>query len=328
MFTLIGNQAGNRTLGDFLQLRVGPQGEANISFSDSNNEDSAFNPEAMFVRQNSGPSLFSAQNGTGIVILPAAPPANCSTDPTGDATFDAVTNVGANNPNLDITGLCVIKPDSTHYQVTMNIADLTSLTPSPTGAPGGTTLIWQTQWHVPSSADATNGGLLFMVYGESVGGQTSCWAGQNASIPVGGGVELTYPGTTQLTGTACQFNQTAPGSIVITVPTNLVHDPPSVASPDSNILYSVTGSTQTLPTGNAEAPVALPGSGAAVGGVLFNVIDVAPAFDFNPSNQTCQGPACNIPEAPWVPLLLLAPGTAVATIGLRRKQRSRSAALS
>jgi hypothetical protein len=318
MYTLIGGQAGNRSLGDFLQLRIGPQGEANVSFADSNNQNSGSTPEAMFVRQSSGPSVFAAQNGTGNVSLAAAPAGNCVTDPSGDAKFEALNTVGANNPNLDITGLCVIKPDSTHYKVTMNIADLTSVTPSVGGAPGGTTLIWQTQWHVPSQADTANGGDLFVVYGESVAGQTSCWAGKAATIAVGGGVELTYPGLTQLTGAACVFTMTAPGSVVITVPTNLVHDPPSVTSPDSSILYSVAGSTQTIPSGNAETPAPV----AGIGGQLFNAIDVAQAFDFNPSQQTCNGPGCNIPETPWVPVLLILPGTAVAILALRRRRSS------
>lgn len=311
MYTLIGNQTGNRTLGDFFQLRIGPQGEANMSFSDSNNQDSIFNPEPMFVRQNSGTSVFSAQNGTGTVSLPAAPTSNCASDPTGDATFDAANTVGANNPNLDLIGMCMSQPDTTHYKVVMNIANLTSLTPG-TGA-GGTTLIWQTQWHTPSSADTTNGGALFMVYAESVGGQApTCWAGQNASTAVGGGVELTYPGTTQLTGTACVINQPA-GTITITVPKSTV----SVASPDSSILYSVTASSQTLPAGNAETPAPV----AGLGGVLFNIIDVAQSFDFNPNAVTCQGPGCNVPETPWVPLLVLLPASAMGVIGLRRRHR-------
>jgi hypothetical protein len=39
----------------------------------------------------------------------------------------------------------------------------------------------------------------------------------------------------------------------------------------------VTASTQTL-VGNAETPAPV----AGIGGQLFNVIDVAPAFDFHP----------------------------------------------
>ena len=35
--TLLGGQCGNRALGDYLQLRTGPQGEAHIAYVDSNN---------------------------------------------------------------------------------------------------------------------------------------------------------------------------------------------------------------------------------------------------------------------------------------------------
>src|SRR5256885_15225520 len=54
MNTLIGGQNGDRTLGDFLQLRMGPNGEAEIAYADSNNFDEPFAPHGMFVRQNSG----------------------------------------------------------------------------------------------------------------------------------------------------------------------------------------------------------------------------------------------------------------------------------
>src|SRR5207237_4822007 len=57
--TLIGGQNGDRTLGDFLQMRIGAQGEAMISYSDSNNIDEGNAPHAMFVRQNGGEGLFA-----------------------------------------------------------------------------------------------------------------------------------------------------------------------------------------------------------------------------------------------------------------------------
>jgi len=329
MYTLIGGQTGNRTLGDFLQTRLGPQGEANISFSDSNNQNSGSNPEGMFVRQNSGPSLFRAQNGTGLVSLPAAPTGNCASGDAAsanDATFDAANTVGSNNPNLDITNLCMSE-SGPNYVVQMTVAgDLTNLTPG-TGA-GGTTQLWQTQWHEPSHADTTNGGDLLFVYAESVAGQApTCWYGHAATFPAGtgGGVQLTYPGdpgnvsgkSTQLPSAACVFATSSgnPGVITITVP--VADFGRFVVSPDSTTLYSVTGSTQTIPTGNVESDAAY---ASGIGGVLFNVIDAAPAFDVNPAG--CTGPQCNVPEAPWVPLLLVVPGAGALAVGIRRQRRA------
>jgi hypothetical protein len=301
--TLMGGQTGDRTLGDFLQLRVGAQGEANISYSDSNNVDESTTPQAMFVRQNSGPSVFTTPaTVTGAPALTG----NCATDQSSDATFDNAGTVGANQPNLDIQKVCMSQPDAAHYQVQMTVGDLTNLTPG-AGA-GGSTLIWQTLWHVPSSTDAT-GGALFMVYMESVGGQApTCWVGQNASTAVGGGVALTYPGATQLTGTACAFTNAAPGIITITVPTAAVTEPGAIGS----TLFSVTASSQTLAAGNAETPPSV----AGIGGQLFNLIDVAPAFDFTPQPNT------SVAESPWAPLLLVTGAVGLA-LGLRRRRQQR-----
>jgi hypothetical protein len=202
------------------------------------------------------------------------------------------------------------EPDSAHYQVQMQVADLSSLAPG-TGA-GGTTLVWQTQWHQPSSADTTNGGALWMVYAESVGGGApTCWAGQSAAIATTGNAVLTYPGTTQLAGSACQFSTSPPWTITITVPTSLVT---TSTPPDSNVLYSVTASSQTLTAANAEDPPPF----AGIGGQLFNVIDAVPAFDFNPSVQTCQS-GC-VPESPVAPLLIASGGVgALLTLLARRR---------
>lgn len=52
--TVLGGQTGDRTLGDFLQLRIGKQGEANISYANSNSQTEASTPQAFFVKQNGG----------------------------------------------------------------------------------------------------------------------------------------------------------------------------------------------------------------------------------------------------------------------------------
>jgi hypothetical protein len=267
--TLMGGQTGDRTLGDFLQLRIGRQGEANISYADSNSDTEALASQGMFVRQNGGSSVFAGAP----VVHGGALRVNSVTVGEHPATLDSAGVSSANQPNLEILGSQIsMASDQKQYQVKALVADLRSLAPA-SGAQG-TTLVWNTQWKVPSSSDS-HGGAFFHAYMESVaGGTPTFWVGQNA-LEFTGSVSLTYPGSTQVSGS---YTATAPGLITINVPVDAVKEPDP-----SSLLYSVTTASMTL-NGNAEAVPNL--SGAGIGGNLFNLVDVAPAYDFNPALPT------------------------------------------
>lgn len=265
-FTLIGAQCGDRQeLGDFFQMRIGNQGEAIFAFTDSNNQIS-FSTHLMTVRQNGGSGVFTSNP----VINGDPAPTNAVPDPSGDATFEALGVTGPSQPNLDILSSRVsLLSSPARYRIRMVVSDLTSLAPSPTSQNPDRNLVWSTQWITPSSTDP-NGGKNFHVYMESFnGGAPTFWVGENATTLQGGGVYMTYPGTTAITGS---FTPTAPGTITIDVPVGLV----SVANPlVPDRLFSVTASTMTLEAAaNSVAPI------GGIGGLKFNLIDVAPAYDF------------------------------------------------
>jgi hypothetical protein len=272
--TLIGSQTGDRTLGDFLQMRIGAQGEANIAYADSNSDDE-FVSQAAYIRQNGGPSLFS-KVGT---VSGTAERFNSVQVGPHPATFDTAGVSSSNQPNLTVLGSQVSMSNSTTYQVKMLVADLTTLAPKSDA--GGAVLVWNTQWKVPSSSDV-NGGAYFHAYMESVnGGAPTFWVGQNALTLNGGGATATYPGSIQVTGS---YTAAAPGVITITVPASAVSEP----NPISNVLYSVTASSISLAV-PAESVANLGG----VGGVPFNLVDVAPAYDFNPALPTPPFQTCH-----------------------------------
>ncbi len=278
--TLLGAQTGDRTLGDFLQIRTGLQGEANITYGDSNNQDLQFLlAQPMFVRQDGGTTVKSNKpNYCGV-----APQVNRVFDPRGDATFNANGLTGPYQPNTDILESDITQPDAQHYQVRMTVQDLTTLTPAdPTEGP---VLVWSTQWHVPSATDP-NGGKLFHAYMESNNGAApTFWDGENADfVTNGGNGTLTYPGINQITGT---YTAGSPAVITINVPVADV----SEASPISGTLYSVTASTQAMPTLAENGYI-----GSGEGGQLFNLVDVAEPYDYIPGgspvkNQTTCGTA-------------------------------------
>jgi hypothetical protein len=271
--TVMGGQCGDRTLGDFLQLRLLRNGAAIISYGDSNNRTEAFAPHPMVVAQNGGPGVFASKP---TVSGPAAP-RNSVSDPAGDATFDAEGASSSSEDNLDLLGSSISRPDPDHYRITMRVKDLTTLAQTTLANPDQTT-VWMTQWGVPSSTDP-NGGANFMVYMESVGGGApQFWVGQNSAATCcqspeggGGGATLTYPGTTQLT-TGVAYTPTAPGTITIDVPRSAVAEP----DPIDGRLYQVLSSTLTY-SATAEDPACA--VTPTLCGHLFSLIDSTPTYD-------------------------------------------------
>jgi hypothetical protein len=281
--TLIGGQNGDRTLGDFLQMRMGPQGEANISYSDSNNIDEGNAPHAMFVRQNGGDGLLATISP---VNVPGLRPFNSVSDPAGDGRYEASGTVSANMPQLDITGSSVTlatgapcSAGAPCYQVTMQLNNL-SLAPTTSQDPDQD-LVWLTQWLVPSSTDPL-GGKNFFVYAESFnGGALQCFAGENAENRIAGGVGLTYPGTTALPAANCKSSLGPNGTITIYVPLTVVNEAGAI----DNKLHEVTASTMTLQQQANSVPPAS-ANGRFIGGVFFNPIDIAQSYVFDPSLVT------------------------------------------
>jgi len=237
----------------------------------------------MFVRQNGGSGVYAAKTVSGDAILTG----NAS-DPAGDAVYQAGGAASPNMPQLDVLRSSV----SSHLaadchpkgapclRIKMTLADLTLTPPAPPDT--DTDEVWLTQWLVPAApgctstaASCVNGGRNVFVYAESTaGGAIRCYAGENAAQAIGGGVTLTYPGTTEITNSgACKAVTGAQGTITIDVPKALVGLDPGVGRLDSK-LYSVTASTMTLPApANSVPPV------SGLGGVLFDLIDVVRGYD-------------------------------------------------
>lgn len=282
--TVMGGQCGDRTLGDFLNLRLTNDGRGAISYGDSNNQVEFAGPHPMVVIQNGGPGVYGTTTFSG-----PSQPRNTVNDPAGDATFDAESQSSQGGDNLDILGSSVTQPDASHYRIQMTVKDLTSLSEESSTNPDQT-LVWQTQWLVPSTSDP-NGGANFMVYMESQGGGApTFWVGQNSEQTCcntpeggGGGVTLTYPGTTQLTS-GVSYTATAPGTITIDVPISDVSEP----NPIDNHLHQVIASTMTY-TESAEDPTCAVVS--TICGHLFALIDVSRTYDYAPPAIRVQGHA-------------------------------------
>ena len=277
--TVIGGQCGNRALGDFFQLRTGAQGEAHISYVDSNHILGAAAGHAMYVRQNAGTGLFTANSPVNIGGIS---PFNAVTDVSGDGKYEVGGVSNANMPQLDILSSTTSKvttapcsPVAPCYKFVMQISNL-SLTPTTAQDPDPD-LVWSTQWFIPSTTDG-NGGKNFHVYAESFNGAAlQCFVGENALLSVSGGFVLTYPGRTQLPAQNCQSTLGPNGNITIYLPVASVNEPGAI----DDRLHEVTASTMTLQQRANSVPDMF---STGLGGSLFNLIDVAPAYSFDPND--------------------------------------------
>ena len=276
--TLMGGQCGNRALGDFLQLRIGAQGEAHISYADSNNIIGAAAGHAMYVRQNGGDGLFVANSPVNIAALT---PFNGVSDPEGDGKYEVAGISSASMPQLDILSSTIAKETGAPcsatepcYKIAMQLKDL-SLAPTTAQDPDPD-LVWLTQWFVPSTSDP-NGGKNFHTYAESNNGSAlQCYVGENAVQLIGGGGVITYPGgLAPLPAANCVSTLGPNGVITIYVPLSMVPE----ADPIDNKLHEVTASTMTL-----AQPANSTLSFGGVGGSLFNLIDVAQGYVFDPAS--------------------------------------------
>jgi hypothetical protein len=281
--SLIGgqDQFASRAFGDFLQMRVGAQGEAHITYADSNRLLGTAISHGMYVRQNGGAGLYAPKSP---VNIPGLTPFNFATDPLGDGKWEAGGVISQNMPQLDILRSNVAKvttsPCSTLapcYRFRMEISNL-SLAPTTAQDPDPD-LVWLTQWFVPSPADA-DGGKNYHVYAEAFSDGVNppalqCFLGESTNLLVSGGATITYAGNDPaLPAANCQMTLGPNGSINIYVPISMV----TVAGAIDDRLHEVTASAMTLPArGNSNPNL------AGLGGVAFNLIDAVQGYIFDPN---------------------------------------------
>ncbi len=117
------------------------------------------------------------------------------------------------------------------------------------------------------------------MYAESLnGGALQCFMGENALLSVSGGFVMTYPGKMQpLPPENCQSTLGPSGNITIYVPVADVTDAGAI----DDRLHEVTASTMTLQQPANSNPDTL---NIGLGGSLFDLIDVAPAYSFDPND--------------------------------------------
>jgi hypothetical protein len=264
---------GDRSLGDFLQVTVDQNGAADVSYVDDTSADTAAGENAgpeVISHQIGGPSLFaSAGGGTGLVKGPdggPGRPSNSVSDPKGDAYYSANGTKTPATPNLDLRGASLKDGPNNTLIATIKVANLSSLTVSPTL--GGPDASWILRWTEVTPGQTGNGHIYYAGMDNNQGaggsGTPSFFVGDTSCIPGPGNPAehckyLTYPQTTTLPASQAAYNP-ATGVITLNIPES------DVGNPAGKKLFSATAFSATSATPQSAT-------------TLFNLIDATAPFD-------------------------------------------------
>jgi hypothetical protein len=246
---------GDRGLLDFISVTLGLKGEANVVWADAVNQDKVGGTSSALVafnRQYAGPSLYAS-----VGQVKGTPPASGKASGSSDAIYSANGESVAASSNLMLHQAAVTKPDPQHYQFTMNLQSLSTLSVSPTL--GGTDAVWLVRWEVPDPNGA--GHTYFAAMESDNGGTPTFFDGETQTLDSNQGFFITYPPAHTITGS--YKNSQKGGVITLTVPIS------DVGGNGSATLYSLTGLSVTQST-------------ASSSNTIFNQIDTTAPFDFAP----------------------------------------------
>ena len=278
--------SADRSLGDYLQVKTGTNGEAVLSYVDdtSGNRNNDITqgsgedpPEAsgptMSAHQISGPSLYASKGsvGNGTAAVGAV------TDPVDKGFPDAYLALAGTNADsskaLDIAGVSITQVDTGHLSITLTTADpklASDLAPSP--APGGLFANWRVRWAGRYGTSGKDGQIYYVGMQAGQDGTPEYYVGKTASVDTTRTKYYAYPTDNKVPG------KIIGGTITWTVPVTAVGSPGA-----GDKLFSVTGFTATslLPDG----PIAVTeptGSGqfGAEDTLAANQIDAAPSFSY------------------------------------------------
>src|SRR4051794_34605156 len=240
----------DRSLGDYMQVQPGVNGEAVISYVDDTSADrnpdycqgcgetpsEAAGPDTI-AHQISGPSLLADHGNVSLGTRAFGTVA----DPTGKGYPDAFLSSNGTDtnatPNLDVSGVQITKPDATHLAISMTTNDpklASDLSTDP--SLGGGVGEWIVRWAAPPYDAAHNGdGNIFYV-GMQAGsdGSPQFYGGSTCALGTTHTKFFPSPAITAVPGSI------SGGTIRWTVPLSAVGNPADGAG-----LYAITGFTAT-----------------------------------------------------------------------------------
>jgi hypothetical protein len=269
----------DRSLGDFMQVTTGAQGEAVVSYVDDTSADrnpdlcmgcGQSPPEAagpiMIATQNAGPSLFTSRG----VIKGSQRAIGSVVDRSGDAFLSGLGRQTKAPAALDVTGASVRQVDAKHLKVTLSTADrklAQDLSLDPTL--GGLVGEWIVRWASPTHGKPGDGNIFYVGMESAGGGAPEFYTGTTLGINSTHVKYFAYPKTTDIAG------KIEGNTITWTVPLADIG-----GSSKGDGLFSITGFTASQLTPSFASLAILPNGGTLGDENIPNTIDATPPFSF------------------------------------------------
>ena len=274
----------DRSLGDFMQVQMEPDGRAVVVYVDdtSANRNPDFSQgSGQTPAEAAGPIMMAIQDGgptlTGGDLGTAPTPAYGSvTDPVnGGSTLDAFYSANGSDTaapgSLDIKSVAVTQPDAAHLTFSLDANDpalASDLGPNPTL--GGLVNDWVIRWAQPTRGGQGDGNIFYVGMESALGGAPTFYDGTTRAIVTTHTKFFLYPPENTATGAI------KGSTISWTVP---LSDFPGLQTGDT--MYSVTGftATQLLPGNDTLATIAGAVNSGGLGSI-DNLIDAATPFTY------------------------------------------------
>ena len=250
---------GDRSLGDYLNIGVDPDGALSLAYVDDTSNSYTTGPTGavaengppVYQRQVGGPSMIA-----GKTLTRTATPFDAVTDPGADSFYNANTLRTAAGQNLDITKASV-EDEVGGVVMSMKVQSLENLSVNP--AAGGTTGLWIMRFTTYNPATPGNGHIYYAAMESIGGGAPRFFTGSvGAPNPASLQTSMVFDSATPVKG-----SQSATGTIDFHLPYSAV---PGLKQ--GHLMYSVTAFTATTIGTLQNNPQA-----------LFNVTDATPPFD-------------------------------------------------
>ena len=269
----------DRSLGDYMQVQLGRNGQAIITYVDdtSNNRNTdTCGGCGQTPAEAAGPVMVSTQSaGPGLFAGKAVPFVQSFVGSVRDKAGDAFLAAGGQDvaapKAMDVIGASVKRKDAKNLTITLTTSDPNLATDLLVTPPlGGPVNTWTVRWAAPSYHGAGDGNMFYVAMQSASGAPATFYTGTTQAITTTHAKYFTYPAEKTISGNI------QGATISWTVPLAAIGNPKVGQG-----MFSITAFTSTQATPASTSTVTIPNQGGELGDTnIPNLISASTPFTY------------------------------------------------